>query len=180
MAESLSDGDDASLSLGEGRGPAWRVGARAVEIWALAGGAVLLAVVLMNAVSVTAGYLANLPVPGDFELTEMGICIAAFAFLPYCQLAGANVTADIFTEGAGPRWRAAFAVAGASVALGFSLLLLWRMWAGMNDQREYGYTTTILQAPHWMAFIPILISLALLAVAAAMSLGDGARAFRRR
>jgi hypothetical protein len=31
-----------------------------------------------------------------------------------------------------------------------------------------------------MAFIPILISLALLAVAAAMSLGDGARAFRRR
>jgi TRAP-type C4-dicarboxylate transport system permease small subunit len=157
-----------------------RAGARAVEIWALAGGAALLGVVLLNVASVAGSALAAMPVRGDFELTEMGVCVAAFAFLPYCQLAGANVTADIFTEGAGPRWRAAFAAAGSGVALAFSLLLLWRMWAGMTDQREYGYTTTILQLPHWMAFVPILISLALLAVAAAMTLGDAARALRAR
>jgi hypothetical protein len=49
------------------------------------------------------------------------------------------------------------------------------MWAGMLDQRDYDYTTTILQFPHWVAFIPILISLALLAVAALMTLKNAAR-----
>ncbi len=52
------------------------------------------------------------------------------------------------------------------VALGFALLLLWRMYYGMLDQRDYGYTTAILQVPIWCAFVPILISLALLALAA--------------
>ena len=61
------------------------------------------------------------------------------------------------------------------LALGFALLLAWRMWAGMLDQRAYDYTTTILQFPHWIAFIPILISLALLAVAAVMTLSNAAR-----
>jgi TRAP-type C4-dicarboxylate transport system permease small subunit len=62
------------------------------------------------------------------------------------------------------------------VALGFSLLLLWRMFNGMLDQKAYGYTTTILQFPHWLAFIPILISLALLAIASLITLVDAARA----
>ena len=39
----------------------------------------------------------------------------------------------------------------------------------------YDYTTTILQFPHWLAFIPILISLTLLAVAALMTLSEAAR-----
>ena len=44
------------------------------------------------------------------------------------------------------------------------------MWLGMLDQKAYGYTTAILQFPHWIAFIPILVSLLLLALAAAVTL----------
>ncbi|MFT7026518.1 MAG: TRAP-type C4-dicarboxylate transport system permease small subunit [Paracoccaceae bacterium] len=179
MAEMMPD-DGAFLPVGEGRGPVGRVLARLVEWWALAGGAVLLAVVVMNSASVFGAFAANLPVPGDFELTEMGICIAAFGFLPYCQMVGANVTADIFTEGAGPRLRGVFAFAAALVALLFASLLLWRMWAGMLDKMEYGETTAILQLPHWPAYLPILVSLALLAAASLMSLGDAWRAIRGR
>ncbi len=137
--------------------------------WALLGGCVLLAVVLMNTYSVIGANFGS-PFPGDFEMTEMGVCIAAFAFLPYCQLTGANVTADIFTARAGPRWLGVFNTAASVVALLFAALLLWRMYAGMLDQMEYGYTTTILQVPHWMAFVPALISLALLAVAAIVTM----------
>ncbi len=97
----------------------------------------------------------------------------------YCQLTGANVTADIFTSGVSKRWEAIFALAASLLALGFALLLAWRMWAGMLDQRAYDYTTTILQFPHWLAFIPILISLALLAVAALMTLSNAARDVKR-
>ena len=74
-----------------------------IEWWALAGGVVLCAVVAINSASVV-GTVFGLPVPGDFELTEMGVAIAAFAFLPYCQLARSNVTADIFTSRLSARW----------------------------------------------------------------------------
>lgn len=145
-----------------------------ITAWALLGGVVLAAVVLVNVVSV-AGAIVWKPFPGDFEMTEVGVAVAAFAFLPYCQLTGANVTADIFTSGASPRWIAAFSLLASVVALGFSLLLLWRMYLGMLDQKAYGYTTAILQFPHWVAFLPILASLALLAVASLITLLEGAR-----
>jgi TRAP-type C4-dicarboxylate transport system permease small subunit len=90
-------------------------------------------------------------------------------------LTGANVTADIFTSGVSKRTEAVFALAASLLALSFALLLAWRMWDGMLDQRDYDYTTTILQFPHWVAFIPILTSLALLAVAALMTLKNAAR-----
>lgn len=142
--------------------------------WAILGGIVLLLVVLMHTWSVI-GTQFGMPFPGDFEMTEVGICIAVFAFLPYCQMTDANVTADIFTSRASPRWIAVFSLAASIIALGFSLLLMWRMYAGMLDQKEYDYTTAILQFPHWIAFIPILISLALLAIASLFTLQKSAR-----
>lgn len=147
--------------------------ARVIELWALAGGCLLLAVVLLNAVSVIGG-VVWVPAPGEFELTEIGVAVSAFAFLPWCQLTGANVTADIFTARASRAWTARFALAAAAVALFFAVLLLWRMWAGMEDQREYDYMTAILQVPIWWAFPPILVSLALLALAALVSLVEAA------
>lgn len=143
---------------------------RLIEWWALLGGALLVVVVLMNVVSIVGGALFNKPFPGDFEMTEVGIAVAAFAFLPYCQLKNAHVTADIFTSKLRQFWIDLFGLAAALVGLVFALLLLWRMFDGMLDQKAYGYTTAILQFPHWIAFIPILISLALWALAAFMSL----------
>ena len=145
-----------------------------IRWWALAGGVVLLVLVLMNVVSVLGSALLGTPFPGDFEVTEIGVAIAAFAFLPYCQITDSNVTADIFTSRASRRWIAIFAFASSLIALGFSGLLAWRMWYGMLDQKTYGYETTILQFPHWIAFIPILISLVLLMLAALITLGESA------
>ncbi len=152
---------------------------RITVIWALLGGVVLTAVVLVNVATVLGG-IVGVPFPGDFELTEIGVAVAAFMFLPYCQITGANVTADIFTARAGPRTLAAFALLASLVALGFSLLLLWRMQAGMADQRAYGYETAILQVQIWWGFVPILVSLALLAAASAVTLVEAARGIGRR
>lgn len=142
---------------------------RVIRFWALMGGLMLLAVVLVNVTSVIGGIVWQ-PFPGDFELTEMGVAVAAFAFLPYCQLTGANVTADIFTTNASQRWLAVFKLVASFVAALFAAILLWRMQAGMMDQKNYNYTTAILQVPIWWAYMPVLISLALLAVASVMTL----------
>ena len=87
----------------------------------------------------------------------------------------ANVTADIFTAHARPRTIALFKLLASLVALLFAAMLLWRMYEGMGNQREYGYTTAILQFPSWTAYIPILISLALLVVAAFVTLIENGR-----
>lgn len=141
---------------------------RGAEGWALLGGLILLAVVGANILSVI-GKPLGISFAGDFELTEMGVAVAAFAFLPYCQITRANVTADIFTSGVSPRMMAFLNFAGAFVALAFSIILLWRMLLGMQEQKTYGYATTILQIPQWLAFVPILLSLGLLMLTSLVS-----------
>jgi TRAP-type C4-dicarboxylate transport system permease small subunit len=153
---------------------------RAATAWALVGGLVLSAAIAVNVASILGVMLGLGPVPGDFELTEIGVAVAAFAFLPYCQATGRNVTADIFTARASPRWLGRFELLASSVAFLFALLLLWRMSLGMADQREYGYTTTILQIPVWWGYAASLASLALLAFAAAATWLDALRRARGR
>lgn len=99
----------------------------------------------------------------------MGVAIAAFMFLPYCQITFANVSADIFTASAGPRLIKNLSRLGSIMALAFSLLLIWRMFAGLLDYQTYLEITAILQIPLWYAFVPSLISLCLLAIAAVIT-----------
>ena len=145
---------------------------RVIELWALGGGLVLLGIALMSTWSATAGLMFGKPLPGDFELVEMFTAIAVFMYLPYCQQTGANVTADLFTAGAGPRMVALLTLLSAVVALLFSLLLLWRMYEGLLDYRQYVETTTILRIPVWYAYIPALASLVLLGLASLISVRD--------
>ncbi|MFT7596355.1 MAG: TRAP-type C4-dicarboxylate transport system permease small subunit [Paracoccaceae bacterium] len=147
---------------------------RIITGWALMGGVLLLLVVLMHSWSVI-GNQFGMPFPGDFEMTEIGIAVVAFSFLPYCQLTDANVTADIFTSRASPHLIALFSLVASLIALAFSGILLWRMYAGMLDQKAYEYETAILQFPTWMAWIPILISLFLLMIASLVTLRHAAR-----
>ena len=146
-----------------------QLGEKLISVWALVGGLILLSVVSLNIGSIIGGILL-IHVPGDFELTQIGVAVAVFCFLPYCQLYNHNVTADIFTFWANNKTILLLRIGGAVIALLFSILLLWRMTDGMLDQKKYDYTTAILQIPVWTAFIPILISLWLLAMASIMTI----------
>ncbi|TDJ27431.1 MAG: TRAP transporter small permease [Gammaproteobacteria bacterium] len=141
-----------------------------IKAWALLGGLLLLAVVLMTTYSTLAGFLISQPFPGDFELTQMGVAVAVFSFLPYCQLTFSNVSADIFTSRAGPVTVRNLNRLGSLIALFFSTFLIWRMYAGMLDYQIYREVTTILQIPLWYAFVPALFSLLLLLIASLITL----------
>jgi TRAP-type C4-dicarboxylate transport system permease small subunit len=167
----MHDGGQAPQAAQEPKGLLRRV----IEGWALLGGLLLLAIALMTSYSAAAGWLFGKPLPGDVELVEMFTAISVFMMLPYCQLTGANVTADIFTAHAGKRTVAVLELVAALVALAFSLLLLWRMYEGLLDYRKYVETTTILKIPIWVAYPWALASLALLAVAALASVRKAAR-----
>lgn len=153
---------------------------RICTAWAILGGLVLVAVVIVNVASVVGAAVVNKAIPGDFELTEMGVAIAAFSFLPYCQIAGLNVTADIFTARASRFWLALFSLLGSAVALAFGAILLWRMYYGMLDKQTYNETTAILSLPTWYGYALSLPSLALLVVASFASLAQSVSDMARK
>ena len=140
-----------------------------VTIWALVGGLILLLIVFLNVFSII-GNIFLKPLAGDFELTKIGVAVAIFCFLPYCQLYRQNVTAEIFTSWVNEKTRLLLNLIASILAFLFSILLVWRMFEGMLDQKAYNYTTTILQFPIWVTYIPVLFSLFLLAGASLITL----------
>lgn len=143
---------------------------------ALAGGAVLLGLTSLTVASILGRALIATPVPGDFELVELGAAVAVFAFLPYCQLVGGNVVVDVFTRHLRRRPRALLDGLGGLLFAAIAGVLTWRLALGGLDFRQYGETTMVLRLPVWWAFPPMVVSSALLTLAC---LHTAARDLRR-
>ncbi len=158
--------------------PGWlRLLATIIRYWALLGGVILAAIMLMTAASALSSLFFNKPFEGDYEVTQHFVAIAVFTFLPYCQLTGANVTVDIFTEGASERTKAAMLAFSSLFAIIFAAVMLRQMSQGLASYVEYPETTATLHIPLWTAFPPALLSLALLLIAAVITLIQGVRGF---
>jgi TRAP-type C4-dicarboxylate transport system permease small subunit len=126
-----------------------RIGAleRATRFLALAGGLIVLAFAVIVTTSVARRWLTGDGIPGDFELVQNGLAIAVFAFLPICQLHGANITVDTFTR-AGPAWvqsalDSVWALAYGAVAG----LIAWQTAVGARETLASGTTTMVLGLP---------------------------------
>ncbi len=144
--------------------------------FAVAGGLILTALTVLSVVSIAARVVIGKPLPGDFELVEMGCGIAVFAFLPYCHLKRGNVIVDFFTLKASDALKRALDIAGHVVYLGIALLLLWRMILGGLDKYDSHESTMILAVPLWIGFVPIALSIVLLIAAVAYTLWRDAAA----
>jgi TRAP-type C4-dicarboxylate transport system permease small subunit len=69
----------------------------AARTLAVFGGVVILGVAGVVVVSVLGRWLFAAPIPGDFELAQIGTAVTVFAFLPYCQIVRGNIVVDTFT-----------------------------------------------------------------------------------
>lgn len=151
---------------------------RVVRWWAVLGGLVASGLAVMSALSAVSNLVLQRPFPADYELVKHLTAVIIFMFLPYCQLVGANVTVDIFTEGMGSRAKAAMALVSSVLAAAFAALLLRQMWLGWASYMQFVETTPVLRLPLWTAFPPILVSLALLLAAAVVTVADAWRRAR--
>lgn len=134
------------------------------RFFAALGGLVLLAMMLMTVASVLRRSLLGAPIPGDFELVELGSAVAIFCFLPWCQVTGGNVLVDFFTAGSTPRSNHLLEAAGDLLYLLIAALLAWRLFHGGAEMRAYGEQTMVLRIPLWWTF-PIILPAMLLLVA---------------
>ena len=139
---------------------------RLAELFAVAGAAVALAVAVMVVTSVAARAAFTRPIPGDVELVQFGIALAISLGLPWCQLRGANIIVDFFTQKLPPRGRNRLDAAGSLLLAAMCTLLAWRSGAGALAVREAFETSMILSLPMWWVYASLAPGLALAALVA--------------
>ncbi|MGH7300517.1 MAG: TRAP transporter small permease, partial [Candidatus Rokuibacteriota bacterium] len=129
--------------------------------FALAGGALLVALTVMSVASVAGRAVLGTPVPGDFELVQVACGASIAAFLPYCQLRRGNIIVDFFTARAGKRVQGALDALGALALAAVMGLLAWRTVGGMLTVKASGEVSMIVGFPTWIGYAAIVPSLAL-------------------
>lgn len=135
------------------------------RLFAVAGGCVIIALTLMTLVSTAGRALVAMPVPGDYELIQLGCAIAVASFLPLTQLRGGHVIVDFFTARSGPAVRAWLDAFGALLVGVAGSVIAWRMVDGAISLAEANDQTTILGFPTWIAVTAMIPSFALLGAA---------------
>lgn len=128
----------------------------------------------MTTTSVVMRALVDTPIPGDVELTQVGIALAISLCLPVCQLRRANILVDFFTQRCSGRTRQILDGIGCWMLVLMYGLLAWRTGVGAISVRQAGETTMILSVPMWWAYASLAPGLAL---AGLIALHQGWRLF---
>jgi TRAP-type C4-dicarboxylate transport system permease small subunit len=129
---------------------------------ALAGGAVLLGLTLLTCVSILGRALIPLeigvgPIRGIYDMTEIGMAAAVFAFLPWAQLREAHARVDLFQWAIPKRADLALDVLFNAAMAFVAAIGTSRLYLGMQDKMSFGETTLIAQIPVWQGYAAGLV-----------------------
>jgi TRAP-type C4-dicarboxylate transport system permease small subunit len=111
------------------------------------------------------------PIQGDVEVTQFGIALAISLMLPWCQLRGANIIVDFFTQRLRERRLRALDGIGCLLIAAMYLLLAWRTGIGAQAVHAAGETSMIRSWPMWWVYVSLAPGLALAAVIALVQAG---------
>lgn len=131
------------------------------RLFAVIGAAVALITGLLTTLSVIMRAGWSQPIPGDVEMTQMGIAFAISLCLPFCQLQRANIIVDFFTQSTSSKTRQSLDAMGNLLLIVLYWLLAWRTSVGALSVREAGETTMIISLPMWWAYACLAPGLAL-------------------
>ncbi len=150
---------------------------RVLRLWAIGGGALLLAIVAVTMVNVSAFIvdfvtrLWGIRIPGlsgyeDFVRLTVGP--AVLMLFPYCQHHSGHITADIFTRGFSPSKRNWLNGFWRIITVCVTVLLGAFMVQGMLEARADNALSPILGWREWLFYPPAIISVFLWAAAASL------------
>ncbi|WP_376986730.1 TRAP transporter small permease [Bosea sp. R86505] len=150
---------------------------RVVQSVALLGGVLLITLSVTVVISVTlrSDLVGSAGVPGDFELVQMATALAAFCFLPWCQLRRGNIFVDTFTLKLPERWQRRIDAGWDLVYALVMALIAWRLAVGARAAFATGENTMVLQIP---SYLPIGACAALAALVAACAVVSAVRLAR--
>ncbi len=135
------------------------------RVFALGGGMLFIAIVLMSLVSILGRKLIAMPVPGDIEMLQMGTAIASAAILPYCEMLGGHLRVDFFTANLRPRLRGLLDAFSHLLMALVAALIAWRTGVAAGALRAVGETSMMLSWPVWVAWAALVPSFVLFSAA---------------
>lgn len=141
---------------------------------AIAGGLVLIAMVVMSVVSIIGRALlwAGLkPIIGDYELISIGMGFAVFAFLPWTHLVRGHALVSLVTDSFGPRVNSWIVVVTDLMMLVASAFIAWRLYFGMMDKFAYRETTVMLRFSLGWAYAMGFVGAVVMVIVAVYVLG---------
>lgn len=150
--------------------------------WAILGGLLLLAIVLVTVTNVGAFALDRVArhygatvegLPGYEDFVRLAISAAALMLFPYCQVRRGHVAVDLFVNALPPALQKTLdAVSLAAMAALAAFLAYW-MTIGLLETRADGALSRVLGWPEWPFYAPGVVSLLLWALVAASQLFAG-------
>ena len=148
---------------------------RLAEWFAAAGGLALFAALLVTVASVVSNDLVGRPILGDTEIVEMLMGIAVAAFMPWCQVRGANVIVDFFTMKFPKRVNDAIDAFAYLVFAVIVAVLTWRLVEGTFTQYERERVSMFLKLPQWWGYALASVSAVLWVLVCLRTAWDRAR-----
>ncbi len=139
--------------------------------FALVGASAALAAALLTVTSVALRALTTRPIQGDVELTQFAIAFAISLTVPWCQLRGANIIVDFFTQRLAPAHVRLLDAIGALLIAVMFALLAWRSGVGAVAVYQAGETSMIRSLPMWWVYASLAPGLALAAAIALLQAG---------
>ncbi len=131
---------------------------------ALLGGVVLVGIVLLTVADVALRKLANAPIFGAQNITELALLVVVFASIAHCGREGGHVAVDLIGNALSA---GALRVSGVLVNLvGAAMLgvLSWRAVAAAQHAMAIDRTSNLLAIPHWPFYYVIVVGSALYAL----------------
>lgn len=135
---------------------------RIARVLAFAGGALLLAITALTCISIIGRALIPLdiglgPIRGIYDMTEIGMAAAVFAFLPWAQYKEAHARVDLFQWAIPQNVDLALDVLFNGAMAVVASVGTYRLYLGMQDKLAYGETTLIAQIPVWQGYAAGLV-----------------------
>lgn len=124
---------------------------------AIGGGVVLLCLIVLTCVSIIGRALVPLniglgPIRGIYDMTEIGMAAAIFAFLPWAQFNEAHARVDLFQPVMPKTIDRVLDLLFNVAMLVVAAVGTWRLYLGMHDKLSFGETTLIAQIPVWQGY----------------------------
>ncbi|MEZ0303593.1 MAG: TRAP transporter small permease [Hyphomicrobiaceae bacterium] len=135
--------------------PIGRIVFRLATAIAILGGIALVLVTVTTVVSVVGRALIPIglkPIPGDYELVQLGVLFAIFCSLPLTQYLRGHADVALLTDRFPDRAAAAIELIMDLLTLGAVSFVVWRYTLGMIDKFSNREMTLILHMPLWWIY----------------------------
>jgi TRAP-type C4-dicarboxylate transport system permease small subunit len=136
------------------------------EALALLGGVLMLAAAVLVCISVLSRWATNDSIPGDFEFVQIAVALAAFSFLPLCQIRRGNIFVETFTASLPRSMNDMLDGVWDLVYAAFAGVIAWRLAVGAAETVANRTTTMVTGLPIGWAIALAAITAAFLAIVA--------------